>query len=165
MGTYYKIANSAKRQYLAPEDFGSSGKNTWVLTEHLGLATALLVGRFEDGAYRPLHPLLGSWHGDAVLFAADNAPGDRPSENLYAACWREFQNISLPALAMVLAWREDAAEQLVRRGAPDPVWGWRRLRNLRDLMDGDLLEPEAIGRAMEAELGADWRERLKEPAE
>src|SRR5690349_251012 len=109
MGTYYKIANPAKRQYLAPADFGSSGKNKWVVTEHLGVAVALLVGRFETGGYRGLHPLLGSWHGDAVVFAADHAPSDAAGANLYAACSREFENISLAALAMVLDWYDGAA--------------------------------------------------------
>jgi hypothetical protein len=172
MGTYFKIANPAKRQYLSPQDFASSGKNKWFLTEHLGVAVTLLVG----GPRSPLgHTRDGAWHGDAVIFAGDNDPPnaggiitatpDQPNRNLYALCSQEYENLALSALAMVLNWREDAAEQLVRIGMADSIIGPRLLTNLRALTDwrgaGAEIDTERLEHALEAGLGPGWRDRLE----
>src|SRR3954454_24865959 len=107
MGEYFVIVNPAKRQYLDAFHFGESIKVGGILRGQHGAAVALLICD-EAGS---IPPLGGTWVGDPVIATGDSAPPNSagiptasatdPQRNLYRMAQKEFEDISLPAIAML----------------------------------------------------------------
>jgi hypothetical protein len=182
VGTYYKIVNVAKRQYLCPSQFGEPFTWSYVLHGHHASAISLLVCNCEELGARPP---AGAWHGDTIYLVGDSWPPDQygirtatakePHRNLYAMASAEFEDISLPALVMLLARREGAADALAQQCAANPYEGRSLLRNLGDILHTALRDEidvdadrnaEVLEKALTRHVGSEWeREYLSLVAE
>lgn len=121
MSVWYVAANLKKRQFIAPFAFGDPpGAHNYGHGWH---ATALVFLTSLDAWCRS--SLAGSWAGDSIQFLHDSLPPDThgfktateddPRRNLYGLVKQEFEDISVPSLAMIcdgLIW---AADDLVSR--------------------------------------------------
>ncbi len=119
MGSYYKVANPVKREYLDPGYFGEAIKASSVLRDAVciqALKCLIMDDRILDVDYfsRARNPwdLQGSWVGDPVILTGDDtsppnpagiltAKADNPKRNLNHMAQEEFSNISELALAML----------------------------------------------------------------
>ena len=111
MGQYFLIANPAKKQYVDPGRLGLAQKHYGLFQGLLGRAIALLV-RDDQESGGPTG-LLGSWVGDPVVAAGDDAgrpnPGgirtssdSAPRRNLNQMAREEYEDITV-LVAMMLA--------------------------------------------------------------
>jgi hypothetical protein len=173
MGAYYRIVNIAKRQYLDPDRFGVPITHSYVLEGHLAVAVSLLVC---DWASLTIGPPAGWWHGDRIHVVGDSEAPDlrgiataaklAPWRNLYAMASDEFEDLSLPALAMLLARREGFADELAEAAARNPIEGRSLLLGLGDILRSEPLrdridlgpgcDPEALELALARHVGPDW---------
>lgn len=84
MGEYFVIANSTKKEYIAPSDFGENPKSScfphsgWIhicAVTMLVCQTGTMLGRNYDPWQHPWGPLAGSWSGDTILTVGDETGG------------------------------------------------------------------------------------------
>jgi hypothetical protein len=178
MGAWFTIANLEKRQYLSPSGFGNDLKFRYFLSDHVALAVALLVGDFENRDRYPheVGDVRGSWFGNRIVFVSDSSDPntlglqtttpEEPDRTLWGMCYQEFEDITLPALAMVLAWRESASEELIGIAVTSPVKERQLLRCLVALVTDPQwrgrVEAKPIEAALRARYGENWRECYKD---
>lgn len=175
MGSYYKLVNVAKRQYLCPAQFGEPFTLRWVPGGYHAVALAMLVCGPQPASHAD--GLVGSWYGDAVDLVSDAEPPDshgvrtgtleEPWRNLFAMASVEFEDISPRAIAMLIDMREGAAEGLARQAAGNPYEGSILLRNLGDVLNRNELRrkidcPEVLEQALACHVGPDWESRYDE---
>lgn len=114
MGSYFKIVNVTKRQYLDPSDFGEPIKWRSVLRgEHCIQAFKYLISdsHAQKGSSNRWD-ISGTWAGDRIVLTGDDSsPPDPvglttstandPTRNLNQMATEEFQNVSSLAIAML----------------------------------------------------------------
>ena len=114
MGSYFKIVNLTKRQYLDPADFGEAMKWRGTLRgEHCIQAFKYLISDLHaERESTSRWDISGRWAGDRVVLTGDDSSPpdpiglttsteDEPTRNLYQMAAEEFQNIGNLAIAML----------------------------------------------------------------
>jgi hypothetical protein len=123
MSECYLVVNVDQRQYLSAAALRESAKRGGFLRGLHGRALALLVCR-ADALRLDYGPLAGSWHGHRIVAADDHHPtavavGDAVIADLHETARREFEDISLAALAMLCRGDPEIVQQLVDAAAED----------------------------------------------
>ena len=167
MGSYFKIVNVTKRQYLDPSDFGEAIKWSSVLHgEHCVEALKHLLS--DSHAMRKTSrqwDIAGSWAGNSIVLTGDDtsppdpvgittSTDDEPRRNLNQLAAEEFQNISNLAIAMLA---ECGFEQSILDCAEND--------NCMFLTIADFISQTSDSRlksAFESRFKTNWRKRYKE---
>jgi hypothetical protein len=179
VGSSFKIVNIDKRQYLDPTAFGEPATWRQILDGHHAIAVSFLV--CDCRPLGDIPPPAGSWHGDRVVVVSDAAPPgehgvdtatpEEPDRNLYAMASEQFKDVSLRALAMLLGWRGEVAEELARKVGENPYEGQVLLGRLGDILHSELGDEidvsedcgrRRLERALARHVGPDWQTRYSE---
>jgi len=167
MGSYFKIVNVTKRQYLDPSDFGEAIKWSSVLHgEHCIEALKHLLS--DSHAVREKSKpwdIAGSWSGNSIVLTGDDtsppdpigiatSTNDEPGRNLNQLAAEEFQNISNLAIAM-----------LAEHGFEQPILDYAENDNCMFLTIADFIAQTSDSRlkaAFEYRFKTNWRKRYNE---
>lgn len=118
MGEYFLFANTTKREFIHPDDFGENCKRSGLMMGRSAEALGLLVCRGIN-----FHPLCGSWSGDEVFVTGDEQSShpatDNPQDTLYSQATREFRNLTYRAIGMLCLLHERFALEFVERAKDD----------------------------------------------
>jgi hypothetical protein len=162
MGEWFNVVNPSRRQYLDPLRMYWGPKMRGIIGGTPALAVSLLV-------CRPLqiqgHDLLGSWHGDAVFLAGDQEPpnlagpttvtAENPDRNLHFMAIEEFEDISVPALDMLVRHVDGIAD----------TWAERAANDAQDMVTlgsaAFATESSTLRSALESRFGHDWPKLYK----
>ena len=167
MGSYFKIVNVTKRQYLDPSDFGEPIKWSSALRgENCVQAFKYLISDLHAvrESSKPWD-ISGSWAGDSIVLTGDDSSppdpigittstADEPSRNLNQMAAEEFQNISNLAIAM-----------LVEHGHEDQILDHAENDECLFLTIADFVMQTSDSRlkaAFENRLKSNWRKRYNE---
>ncbi len=164
MSECYLIANLDRRQYLSAQRFNESPKRGGFLRGLHARALALLICR-ADAVHHDFGALAGSWFGERVLAAGDHHPtaiaaeaGRDGIEDLHQTALREFEDISLAALAMLCQGDPAVVEQLVDAVASEQA---RAIGIAGDLVF--LADATALKTALDRRIGKAWVSRYRRP--
>jgi len=170
MASEFKIVNIDKHQYFDPSMFGEMGTaNGYMNGIH---ATALAMLACDPGGYTFGSRTAGTWYGDKVQAAYDDALPDtlgvltstvtNPSRNLYEMAWREFLDIGPKVICMVCDWIDGTADELASRVVLAPRDGHENLHEylLWKLGGVAIEEPcSELERSLKKFLGSDWKSK------
>lgn len=94
MGQYFKIVNLDKRQCLSPWTFGNGAKLLEFSNDGTGMMVAFAILTASDSGFIGNSPLIGSWAGDRIVIAGDNATtsedGSESSTPPYFRCSNDY---------------------------------------------------------------------------